>query len=63
MTDTEINSGLVLPYVIQAVAGKGGAAALLITIFMVSQPSRLLDALHLRAPRLSIRVFSGIDES
>ncbi|KAF4460306.1 Sodium solute symporter [Fusarium albosuccineum] len=34
MTPEEVSGGLVLPYVAQAVAGKAGAAALLITIFM-----------------------------
>jgi Na+/proline symporter len=35
MTSQEVDEGLVLPYVAQAVAGKGGAAALLLVIFMV----------------------------
>lgn len=35
LTATEVSNGLVLPYVAQTVAGKGGAAAILITIFMV----------------------------
>ncbi|OTB03865.1 hypothetical protein M426DRAFT_73758 [Hypoxylon sp. CI-4A] len=34
MTTEEVTSGLVLPYVVQAVAGKAGAGALLLTIFM-----------------------------
>ncbi|KAI1206058.1 sodium/proline symporter [Annulohypoxylon truncatum] len=34
MTAEEVTSGLVLPYVVQAVAGKAGAGALLVTIFM-----------------------------
>ncbi|KAL7623133.1 hypothetical protein AAE478_006814 [Parahypoxylon ruwenzoriense] len=34
MTPEEITSGLILPYVVQAVSGKAGAGALLITIFM-----------------------------
>ncbi|KAI1103865.1 sodium/proline symporter [Jackrogersella minutella] len=34
MTTEEVTSGLVLPYVVQAVAGKAGASALLLTIFM-----------------------------
>ncbi|KAI5861153.1 sodium/proline symporter [Durotheca rogersii] len=34
MTTEEVSSGLVLPYVVQAVTGAGGAGALLITIFM-----------------------------
>uniref|UniRef100_A0A0B7K4Z2 Urea active transporter n=1 Tax=Bionectria ochroleuca TaxID=29856 RepID=A0A0B7K4Z2_BIOOC len=34
MTAEEVSSGLVLPYVVQAVSGKAGAAALLVTIFM-----------------------------
>jgi Na+/proline symporter len=36
MAEEEIGGGLVLPYVAQAVAGKAGAAALLVTIFMVN---------------------------
>lgn len=36
MTDDEVGSGLVLPFVAQAVAGKAGAGAFLVTIFMVS---------------------------
>lgn len=36
MTQAEVASGLVLPYMSQAVAGKGGAAAILLTLFMVS---------------------------
>ncbi|EOO00270.1 putative urea active transporter protein [Phaeoacremonium minimum UCRPA7] len=36
MTAEEVDAGLVLPYVTQAVAGKAGAGALLLTIFMVS---------------------------
>lgn len=35
MTAEEVSSGLVLPYVVQAVSGKAGAGALLVTIFMV----------------------------
>ena len=35
MSDAEISAGLVLPYVAQTIAGKG-AAAILLTIFMVS---------------------------
>jgi Na+/proline symporter len=35
MSPEEVSAGLVLPYVAQAVAGKGGAAAILLTIFMV----------------------------
>ncbi|KAL2819602.1 Sodium:solute symporter family-domain-containing protein [Aspergillus cavernicola] len=34
MTSNEVNAGLVLPYVAQAVAGKAGAGAVLLTIFM-----------------------------
>ncbi|KAF9890854.1 hypothetical protein FE257_005430 [Aspergillus nanangensis] len=34
MTHTEVANGLVLPYVSQAVAGKGGAAAILLILFM-----------------------------
>ncbi len=34
MTETEINAGYVLPYTIQAVAGKGGCFALLLIVFM-----------------------------
>ncbi|KAL2444296.1 putative urea active transporter 1 [Exophiala dermatitidis] len=34
MTAEEVSGGLVLPYVAQAVAGKGGAGAILLTIFM-----------------------------
>ncbi|KAL4887682.1 Sodium:solute symporter family-domain-containing protein [Aspergillus karnatakaensis] len=34
MTPGEVNAGLVLPYVAQAVAGKAGAGAILVTIFM-----------------------------
>jgi urea-proton symporter len=36
MTAEEVSSGLVLPYAAQAVTGKAGAAALLITIFMAT---------------------------
>ncbi|KAF4126263.1 LOW QUALITY PROTEIN: urea-proton symporter [Geosmithia morbida] len=36
MTEQEVASGLVLPYVVQTVAGKGGAVALLLTIFMAT---------------------------
>jgi Na+/proline symporter len=36
MSATEVSNGLVLPYVAQTVAGKGGAAAILLSIFMVS---------------------------
>ncbi|KAJ0423270.1 Sodium:solute symporter family-domain-containing protein [Aspergillus carlsbadensis] len=34
MTPGEVNAGLVLPYVAQTVAGKAGAGAILVTIFM-----------------------------
>ncbi|KAL4784199.1 Sodium:solute symporter family-domain-containing protein [Aspergillus varians] len=34
MTPSEVSAGLVLPYVAQTVAGKGGAGAILLTIFM-----------------------------
>jgi SSS family transporter len=34
MTASEVNAGLVLPYVAQAVAGKAGAGAILLVIFM-----------------------------
>ncbi|EXJ87089.1 hypothetical protein A1O3_04047 [Capronia epimyces CBS 606.96] len=34
MTTEEVSSGLVLPYVSQAIAGKGGAAAVLLIVFM-----------------------------
>ncbi|KAE8334073.1 Sodium:solute symporter family-domain-containing protein [Aspergillus sergii] len=34
MTPDEVNAGLVLPYVAQAVAGKAGAGAILLVIFM-----------------------------
>ncbi|KAF2447889.1 SSS family solute:Na+ symporter [Karstenula rhodostoma CBS 690.94] len=34
MSEAEVGAGLVLPYVAQTVAGKGGAAALLLVIFM-----------------------------
>ncbi|KAL3481699.1 Sodium:solute symporter family-domain-containing protein [Aspergillus californicus] len=34
MTSAEVSAGLVLPYVAQAVAGKAGAGAILLTIFM-----------------------------
>jgi Na+/proline symporter len=40
MTAAEVSNGLVLPYVAQTVAGKGGAAAILLSIFMVSQNLR-----------------------
>ncbi|KAF2638816.1 SSS family solute:Na+ symporter [Massarina eburnea CBS 473.64] len=36
MTEAEVGAGLVLPYVAQTVAGKGGAFAILLTIFMSS---------------------------
>lgn len=35
MTDAEVGAGLVLPYVASAVAGKGGAVAILLILFMV----------------------------
>lgn len=35
MSEADVGAGLVLPYVAQTVAGKGGAAALLLVIFMV----------------------------
>jgi Na+/proline symporter len=47
MTDAEVTGGLVLPYVAQAVAGKGGAAAILLTIFMVNQNYILFYTLRL----------------
>ncbi|KAK7424568.1 hypothetical protein QQZ08_008578 [Neonectria magnoliae] len=34
MTTSEINAGYVLPYAVMAVAGKGGAAGLLLVVFM-----------------------------
>lgn len=34
MTQAEVSGGLVLPYTAQAVAGKGGAAAILLILFM-----------------------------
>jgi len=34
MTSTEVSNGLVLPYAAIAVAGKGGAAAILLVTFM-----------------------------
>jgi urea-proton symporter len=34
MTTEEVSSGLVLPYVSQALAGKGGAGAVLVIVFM-----------------------------
>ena len=34
MTSTEVNNGLVLPYAAMAIAGKGGAAAVLLITFM-----------------------------
>ncbi|KAK7409604.1 hypothetical protein QQX98_008199 [Neonectria punicea] len=34
MTTSEINAGYVLPYAVMAVAGKGGAAGLLVVVFM-----------------------------
>lgn len=37
MTAEEVGGGLVLPFVAQTVAGKAGAGAILLTIFMVSQ--------------------------
>jgi Na+/proline symporter len=39
MTAQEVASGLILPYTSQAVAGKGGAAAILLVIFMVGVSS------------------------
>jgi hypothetical protein len=47
MTEEEISSGLVLTYVAQAVAGKAGAAAILLTIFMVRIPSFLVTVMDL----------------
>ena len=35
MTPAEVSGGLVLPYASQAVAGKGGAVAILLILFMV----------------------------
>lgn len=35
MTSDEVNAGLVLPFVAQAVAGRSGAAAILVVTFMV----------------------------
>ena len=35
MTSDEVGNGLVLPYVAQTVAGKAGAGAFLVVIFMV----------------------------
>jgi Na+/proline symporter len=34
MTSTEVSNGLVLPYAAMAIAGKGGAAAILLITFM-----------------------------
>jgi Na+/proline symporter len=34
MTPTEVSNGLVLPYAAMAIAGKGGAAAILLITFM-----------------------------
>ncbi|KAK7548417.1 SSS family solute:Na+ symporter [Phyllosticta citricarpa] len=47
MTDAEVSGGLVLPYTAQAVAGKGGAAAILLILFMActSVASALLIAM------------------
>ena len=39
MTQAEVASGLVLPYAAEAVAGKGGAVAILLIIFMVLRAS------------------------
>jgi Na+/proline symporter len=39
MTDAEVGAGLVLPYVASAVAGQGGAVAILLIIFMVTSGS------------------------
>ena len=38
MTSEEVSSGLVLPYVSTAIAGKGGAGAVLVIVFMVRLP-------------------------
>lgn len=35
MTNEEVSGGLVMPYMAQAVAGKGGAVAILLILFMV----------------------------
>jgi hypothetical protein len=39
MTADEVDNGFVLPYVAQAVAGKAGAATILLVIFMVCDTS------------------------
>ena len=44
MTAQEVSSGLVLPFTSQAVAGKGGAVAILLVIFMVT--ASLLELLE-----------------
>ena len=41
MTSEEVASGLVLPYVSQAIAGKGGAGAVLVIVFMVRMLPKL----------------------
>ena len=40
MTYEEVSGGLVMPYMAQAVAGKGGAVAILLVLFMV-RPKRI----------------------
>lgn len=47
MTAEEVSSGLVLPYVVQAVSGKAGAGALLVTIFTVGS-SEITRSLTIR---------------
>lgn len=56
MTEAEINAGLVLPYVAQAVAGKAGAAAILLSIFMVRTTS-----IQIKTFRLVDVILQGFD--
>lgn len=46
MTTEQVSSGLVLPYMSQAIAGKGGAGAVLVIVFMVC-PSLVMVAQRL----------------
>ncbi|KAK4235460.1 Sodium:solute symporter family-domain-containing protein [Achaetomium macrosporum] len=43
MASEEVNAGLVLPFVAQAVAGRSGAAAILVVTFMVSSQAQAIS--------------------
>ena len=48
MSATEISNGLVLPYAAITIAGKGGAAAVLLITFVSDPPPNYLMLLELR---------------